>query len=178
MGIADTKSEVPVYLLMMEEVGGIRKLPILISELEAQSILIALKKHVTERPLTHELMVKMMRDLGARMVEVYINKIEDEVFYSNIVLEDLAGVRLDIDSRTSDAIALALREDVPIYVDEDILIGVQDRIVVKHTDKAPLDIITDEELDERMDKAILNEDYEMAARVRDEKKRRSAERSQ
>ncbi len=172
VGLADTKSEYPVYLLMLREVGGERALPLLIGETEAHSIMSLQGEFDREHPFLHDVMYKMIHELRATVTEVHIYKMEGEVFSAYIVLDDM-GRRMVFDALPSDGIALALRTTAPIYVEEDILNIMQERIVIRHSDDAPVEVLTEEELRERMDAAVEVEDYEKAAELRDEMKRRA-----
>lgn len=159
--------------MLLGEVGGERQLPIIIGPAEAQSTALCLKGVKTPRPLTHELFTTCLHVLGASLLRVLIYKAKEGVFYSYIYLrkkEEEEIIR--IDARTSDAVALAVRSDAPIYIYDSIL------------ERECLRIKTDEEtnqeqappadatsLKEALEKAIKEENYELAARLRDEMQR-------
>ena len=106
--------------ILLKEVEGDRIFPIIIGIFEATSIDRRVKKMPSPRPLTHDLLKSMISQLGAEVVQVVINELRNDVYYARIVL-DQNGRRLEVDSRPSDAIALAVRVHVPIYVDESVM---------------------------------------------------------
>ena len=189
-GISFSQSQTGAYALVLNEVQGSRTLPIVIGPFEAQSIAIALEESLKPpRPLTHDLFVSLAEIYGFTVKQVIIHKLIDGVFYSSLICEK-DKVEEIIDSRTSDAIALAVRFNAPIFTYENILekagfemeedaIEGQDMakedvdFVEKLFDELEkgtggLDSLTLEELNKQLDEAIANEDYEMAARIRDE----------
>ena len=191
-GISYSQTQTGAYALILEEESGLRKLPIIIGSFEAQSIALALEKDITPpRPLTHDLFVSLGEAFNLRVETVYIYKLEDGVFYSNIVFVNEKGERSEIDSRTSDAIALAVRFNAPIFAYEHVVekAGIHLEIIQDeedHIERAmnqideEIDLLEDEnfgtdfsgwtkeELENEMKKAVMNEDYELAARLRDE----------
>src|SRR5690606_14049141 len=115
-GISYSQTQTGAYALILEEELGDRKLPIIIGSFEAQSIALASEKDIrTPSPLTHDLFVSIGRAFSFKVKGMFIHKLEDGVFYNNILLEDEDGQEEEIDSRTSDAIALAVRFDAPVY---------------------------------------------------------------
>lgn len=193
--IAITQSpETPTaYALILKEINGYRSLPIIIGAFEAQSIALAMEKLPTPRPLTHDLMKSLLELFNAIVNEVYINDLRDGTFFARIIFENPP---MDIDARPSDAIALALRLDVPIYVKSDLIsqagINVPPKIFRSEKDNEPslfkpeeededefpsLEKVEStkpksrvEELQEQLEKAISEENYELAAKIRDELK--------
>lgn len=170
------------YALILGEVDGKRRLPIVIGSFEAQAIAIALEKMKPARPLTHDLFKSFAETFGVALIEVVINKFIDGVFHAVLVCDDGHNV-VEIDSRTSDAVALALRFNCPIYTTEAILkaAGVEmdaaslDEDSDENTqeeEENPWAAYSDEELEEMMKKAIEAEEYEKASQIRDELKRR------
>ena len=150
-GISYSQTQTGAYALILEEESGTRKLPIIIGSFEAQSIALALEKDLSSpRPLTHDLFLSLGSEFNISVEFVYIYKLEDGVFYSYIVFVDGNGKRSEIDSRTSDAIALAVRFNAPIFAYEEVVekAGIQ------------LDIIEDEE-DFDADDEILFEEEEI-----------------
>ena len=117
--IVDPSSNVPIVLLRSEEESS-RVLPIWIGLYEANAIALKLEGVETPRPMTHDLAVGLLETLDARMIKVVVNDLEDNTFYAQIVLE-LGGEERTLDSRPSDAIALALRTQAPIFVAESVL---------------------------------------------------------
>jgi uncharacterized protein len=189
-GISYSQTQTGAYALILEEESGTRKLPIIIGSFEAQSIALALEKDLSSpRPLTHDLFLSLGSEFNISVEFVYIYKLEDGVFYSNIVFVDGNGKRSEIDSRTSDAIALAVRFDAPIFAYEEVVekAGIQ-LDIIEEEDGDEFDQIEEdffeeeviieeesnfigwskEELEDAMKQAVMNEDYELAARLRDQ----------
>lgn len=195
-GISYSQTQNGAYALILNEVEGDRKLPIVIGAFEAQSIAIALEKEIKPpRPLTHDLFKNFADRFQIVVKQVIIHKLVDGVFYSSIICER-DGVEEIIDARTSDAIALALRFDAPIFTYKTILdkAGIFLKFSTKDEEEKDDDsIVVDEilqegetveiesgadthgyrelsleELHKELDKAVANEDYEKAAKLRDE----------
>lgn len=189
-GISYSQTQNGAYALILNEEDGERKLPIVIGAFEAQSIAIALEKDIVPpRPLTHDLFKNFAIRFGINIKQVIIHKLVDGVFYASIIaIRD--GNEEIIDARTSDAIALALRFDAPIFTYKSILekAGIYLRAPEKATepeDPAPYakEITTQKpkddfsrvnikELNRLLEEAVKNEDYEKAAKIRDEISRR------
>lgn len=194
-GISYSQTQTGAYALILEENVGGRKLPIIIGSFEAQSIALALEKDINPpRPLTHDLFVSLGKEFRLNVDSIYIYKLEDGVFYSNIVFLNEDGNRAEIDSRTSDAIALAVRFNAPIYAYENVVekAGIHLDVIEEEENirraannfEDDLDILaglesdlsdineyegwTKSELESEMEKAVKNEDYELAARLRDQ----------
>lgn len=172
------------YAVVLGEVNGVRKLPIVIGGFEAQAIAVALENMQPTRPLTHDLMKNMMIATHLELVEVLIHKINEGIFYAKLICQ-LGTDTLEIDSRTSDALALAVRFDTPIYTYESIL----DSAGLQMDDTAPKPIMKDDEkkskiktsssekslknlsiedLQKQLDEVLEQEDYIKAAQIRDE----------
>ncbi|VBB45651.1 conserved hypothetical protein [uncultured Paludibacter sp.] len=176
-------------LVLSEDEGLQRRFSVLIGESEAQSIALKLNNTLPPRPLSHDLMVSIVKMLNAKLVKVVIYNMKNDIFYSNIYLMQNNSV-IVIDARTSDAVALAVRSDAPIYINSDILdvVGtVLDAETMKRTypeketeknisldnySSSLLDVLTDEELQELLNLAINEERYEIAAEIRDEIEKR------
>ena len=175
------------YALILKEIGGERRLPIIIGTFEAQHIALELEGIKPPRPLTHDLLRNIIEQLGFSISHVYINELRDGTFFAKIKMD--VGSMEEIDSRPSDAIALALKFSVPIYVSEEVMNEVA-FIPEKEDDEEgdegnlfkPRETgASEEELDpysRKLNKlqtdlksAIENEDYEKAASIRDEIKR-------
>ncbi|GHU63405.1 hypothetical protein FACS1894123_06100 [Bacteroidia bacterium] len=175
IGITFSQIQAGAYALVLKEENGIRRIPIIIGTPEAQSIAIFLENLHPPRPLSHDLFVAILNNLQVVVKEVYIHKFEEGVFYANIVLNN--GVKdIFIDSRTSDAIALAVRVDAPIYITEEIMKQESTEIEVdafmddleQNEVEAPsLEEMEAERLQNELNKAILVEDYEKAVHIRD-----------
>lgn len=191
-GISYSQTQSGAYALVLSEVDGSRTLPIVIGAFEAQSIAIALEKEIKPpRPLTHDLFKSFADRFHIAIKQVIIHKLVDGVFYSSLICER-DKIEEIIDTRTSDAIALATRFNAPIYTYENILdkAGIYLKAKDELTDeKETLSIEklidepekassfskdTLEELNEKLNKAVQNEDYELAARIRDEITKRTS----
>ena len=191
-GISYSQTQNGAYALILSEMEGERKLPIVIGAFEAQSIAIALEKEIRPpRPLTHDLFKNFSDRFEIVVKQVIIHKLVDGVFYSSLICER-DKIEEIIDARTSDAIALALRFHAPIFTYKNILdkAGVYLKGDGKHEEENDKEsIIADElfseevepkssgsdykklslsELNNMLEKAVNSEDYEKAARIRDE----------
>jgi len=188
-GISYSQTQSGAYALVLSEVEGTRTLPIVIGAFEAQSIAIALEKEIKPpRPLTHDLFKTFADRFHIIIKQVIIHKLVDGVFYSSLICER-DKIEEIIDTRTSDAIALATRFDAPIFTYENILDKAGIYLKMKDSlsdDEDPLSIenLIDEptsekketsfskdtlkQLNEKLNNAIQQEDYELAAKIRDE----------
>lgn len=170
MGVSEAKPDNDIYLLMLEEVDGSRKLPIIIGGFEAKSILIALQKVELKRPIVYDLMLDMMNRCDIDLVRVDVVRKSGEAYFSKLVIMN-GDEELQLDSRTSDSVALAVRYNAPIYVEEEILEEVKDRVQIRHTDDAPVHMLFDEELEEALQRAIASENYERAQEIKNRMKK-------
>ena len=185
-GISYSQTQNGAYALILTEMQGERKLPIVIGTNEAQSIAIAIEKEIKPpRPLTHDLFKNFCVRFDIKIKQVIIHKLVDGVFYSSVICER-DGIEEIIDSRSSDAIALAIRFEAPIYTYENILekAGVIIKVEKEIDERSLLkELFADEnseiecselkekttkELEELLKIAIQNENYESAAKIRDE----------
>ncbi len=161
------------YIMLLGEVDGGRQMPVVVGPAEAQAIALALKGYTPPRPFTHDLFVSLCSGLSVRLDCVYIYKVKEGVFYSYLYFTN-NGERICIDSRTSDAVALALRFQAPIYTSQQII---EKECVDWSKEGVPVSIsitaITVEQLEESLQKAIDEENYELAAQIRDEINRRN-----
>lgn len=180
VGMSYSQLQNGAYALILGEVDGKRRLPIVIGSFEAQAIAIALEKMKPARPLTHDLFKSFAETFGVALIKVIINKFIEGVFHAVLVCDDGHNV-VEIDSRTSDAVALALRFNCPIYTTEAILkaagVEMDAKVLDEEDDNTEIEnnpwaSYTDEELEEMMKKAIEDEEYEKASQIRDELKRR------
>lgn len=184
LGLSVSQTQSGAYALVLAEEEGERRIPIIIGPVEAQAIAIQLEGLKPPRPLTHDLIKNMALAFDIALLEVTIYKLEEGIFYSELLCE-MNGKEIRIDSRTSDAVALALRFRCPIYTSEEIL--EKAGIVLQGEDEnSPVKSFLDEdeyeetssgssyaqystsELQELLDDAIQNEDYEKASIIRDE----------
>ena len=188
-GISYSDNTSGAFALILQETNGSRKLPIVIGGFEAQAIAIGLEKKIkTSRPLTHELFKSFAEKFGIKFNHIIISKLKDGVFFSNIVCENNDNV-IKIDSRTSDAIALSIRFNAPIFVKKDILdeagfdddekyseeINFTDNNFFKdensnksYVKSKDIKKISTNNIKKMLENSLQNEDYEMAARLRDE----------
>jgi len=120
MGLSSSPSSGGAYALLLKEVYGVRRLPIIIGGFEAQSIALELEGIKPPRPLTHDLIKSLIDNLGATVQEVVINELKENTFYAKITLE-FSSLTTEIDARPSDAIAIAVRTKSLIYVSEDVM---------------------------------------------------------
>jgi bifunctional DNase/RNase len=180
MGISYSQTQSGAYALLLIEENGNRRIPIIIGGFEAQAIVIKLENLEPPRPLTHDLFKKFADQFNITVMEVMIYKLEEGVFFSRLVCNN-GEKEYSIDSRTSDAVAIALRFDCPIYISEDILEKAQltnspsetelttaNDNKNKHVSSTKYGTFTDEELYKMIDDAVKTEDYEKAAAIRDE----------
>ncbi len=203
IGITYNQIESGVYALILQEDGGERRIPIIIGYPEAQSIECKLQDISTPRPLTHDIMARIFEEFGMSLVEVEIRKLPNGVFAADLVVEDSLGNRKTIDSRSSDAIALALRCDTPIYTSQKVIEEAgftadnprKDRSRAERnvagnattaesltppnkekeladSQKTILRRMSVSELNRSMEQAVESEDYEQAARIKEELQRR------
>ncbi|WP_111706373.1 bifunctional nuclease family protein [Lutibacter citreus] len=193
-GISYSQTQSGAYALVLSEVKGNRTLPIVIGAFEAQSIAIALEKEIKPpRPLTHDLFKTFADRFQIIIKQVIIHKLVDGVFYSSLICER-DKIEEIIDTRTSDAIALATRFDAPIFTYENILDkagiylkmkdelnpGTEDEIeiekILETTETVEKSSFTGDslkQLNEKLEQAVENEDYELAAKIRDEINKRT-----
>lgn len=199
IALSSSVTQLQSYAVVLGEVGGLRKLPIVIGSFEAQSIAVALEQIKPSRPLTHDLMTNLMDTFNINLMEVVIYRLSEGIFYANLVCEK-DGETLEIDSRTSDAVALAIRNGCPIYTYEQILneaAGISEGATIMPNIEAPSDKekspepaakpikkstsgstlthYTVTELQDMMQKALDSEDYDLAIQIRDELKKRGVE---
>lgn len=178
LGLSTSPSSGGAYALILKEVNGNRRLPIIIGAFEAQSIALEMEGIKPPRPLTHDLMKNIIDTFGVSLQDVFINELRDGTFYAKITIEGVNDSQ-EVDSRPSDAIALAVRYGVPIFVSDEVLneAGIaaeageeeagaspkvdQPAAMKKHTSKL-------EQLQTSLKEAIEREEYEKAAKLRDD----------
>jgi bifunctional DNase/RNase len=194
LGISYSQTQSGAYALILVEDKGERRVPIIIGGFEAQAIVIKLENLEPPRPLTHDLFKSFASEFNISIIEVMIYKLEEGVFYSRLLCSN-GEKEISIDSRTSDAVALALRFGCPVYITEEILdkAGItitptesepsadtdsdSDSDSLFETGGSKYDTYSDEELYKMIDEAVSTEDYERAAAIRDEiEKRKKADR--
>lgn len=190
LGLSSSQSQTGSFALVLGETEGNRRLPIIIGMFEAQAIAIEIEKIIPNRPMTHDLFKSFANNFHYTVEEIIISDLKEGVFFAKIVCSD--GLKkLDIDARPSDAIAIGLRFDSPIYTYESILaeagIVLTDeaeeekaeaekepqRVRKEAGKKEDLKNYSVEKLNELLKDAIDKEDYERAAKIRDELSRRN-----
>ena len=159
------------YALVLEEVEGGRKLPIIIGHLEAQAIKVMMVKYQAPRPLTHDLFPTLTIHLGATLKQIVIYKAKDGVFYSYLYF-DKEGEEFKIDARTSDAVALALRYKCPMYTTKSIMDSEHLHEMGQGKFSVPISSVSLQMLEEALQSAIEKEEYEQASQLRDEIRKR------
>ena len=186
IGMSYSQSQSGAYALIMGEHKGIRRLPIIIGGFEAQAIAVELEKMKPSRPLTHDLFKNFAEHYNIFIKEVIIDKFMEGVFFAKLICMQ-GDEESEIDARTSDAVALAIRFRCPIYTYENImseagivmdekadeLINEEKDPLVGESDAGEFETNTVDELNEMLKHAIDNEEYEKASRIRDEIKKRS-----
>ncbi|MEX1192184.1 MAG: bifunctional nuclease family protein [Brumimicrobium sp.] len=188
VGLSYSQTQSGAYALVLSEVDGNRRLPIIIGGFEAQAIAIELENMTPTRPLTHDLFKNFAVDFGIKVKEVIIYNLVEGIFYSKLICEQ-DGKEKEIDARTSDAIALGVRFKCPVFTYESILgsAGIKleegddldspvevDPSEKKQSDKSNLSDLTIKELEVQLEGAVENEDYELASKLRDEINRRTS----
>lgn len=192
LGLSYSQTQSGAYALVLSEAEGSRRIPIIIGAVEAQAIAIQLEGLKPPRPLTHDLFLNTAVAFNIDIVEVFINKLEEGIFYAEMICQQ-NETRITIDSRTSDAIALALRFECPVYTTEAIIekagivldfeeepeigneniIPQSDILSPEDKDEENYTSLSVEELNAMLKDAIAEENYEKASEIRDEIKRRS-----
>lgn len=187
LGLSYSQTQAGAYALILSVNDSDERIPIIIGGFEAQSIAIQLENLKPPRPLTHDLFHSMSQDFGIGLKEVFIHRLEEGIFYSKLYFEKDGQTKI-LDSRTSDAVALALRFGSPIFTTADIVrkAGIVLKITEDLNDLSA-DLQTTKpsepvagyknysvsELETLMDEAIRNEDYEKASIIRDEIKKQT-----
>ncbi|ADV43508.1 bifunctional nuclease family protein [Bacteroides helcogenes] len=174
LNISNSQAQAGAYALMLGEVDGERQLPVIIGASEAQAMVIELKGIVPPRPLTHNLFASVLEILGVKLMRVLIYKVDNGVFYSYLYMKEDETI-LRIDARTSDAVALALRMNAPIFIYEDILeaerIKTEESSDSENKETGRENLLKKDTLDllkEALQKAVEEENYERAALLRDQ----------
>ncbi len=170
--VAQTKS----YAVVLAEVDGVRELSIVIGDAEARAIAIAIEHMPMPRPLTHDLLINMMDQFNIELKEVFIYKLEEGTFYAYLNCHQY-GEEIAIDARTSDALAVAVRVNCPIFIDDQILkIASKKTKETKASEKTaqnPYAAMSTAELQAELDMYLENEEYDKAIPIRDEINRRN-----
>lgn len=188
LGLSSSQSDVGHFALVLAETDGNRRLPIIIDGYQARAIALELEKIKPNRPMTHDLFVSIAKTFGIELKEVVITELREGIFYARLTFE-FEGEYYEIDSRTSDAVAIGVRFDVPIYTTEAVLAVAGIEVKDSDSDDADDFFSNDDEAESlesaedsieeteqdrletlrtEMNNAISDEDYERAARLRDE----------
>ncbi len=183
VGLSYSQAQSNSYALVLGEVYGKRRLPIVIGHYEAQAIALELEKMKPSRPLTHDLFYNFAKTFGINIVEVMITKFHEGIFYATLMCDNGVVIN-EIDSRTSDAVALSIRFRCPIFTTEEIMSAAG----ILFEDEEPAIETADEstadepisalrslglaELEAELQQAVDDEDYERASLIRDEIKKR------
>jgi bifunctional DNase/RNase len=181
LGLSSSPSTGGAYAILLKEINGNRRLPIIIGAFEAQAIALEIEGIKPPRPLTHDLLKQIVDNLGAVVVEVVIDELRENTFYAKIILE-VSGLTNEIDARPSDAIALAVRTQSPIFVSDTVMESAAfvpseegdkgemeqepEPDVIPKTKEAKLAALQD-----KLREALDAEEYERAAKLRDDIKR-------
>ncbi|WP_162426564.1 bifunctional nuclease family protein [Pontibacter pudoricolor] len=192
LGLSSSQSQTGSFALVLGERDGNRRLPIIIGMFEAQSIAIQIEKINPNRPLTHDLFKSFAEQVNVSITEVLISDLKEGVFYSKIMCTD-GEKEFELDARPSDAIAIGLRFGVPIYTVESVLseagiilsdleeeeeeseeaATVKSTSTVSGSSKEPLHETSVDDLNKMLNDALEKEDYEKAAKIRDELNKRN-----
>lgn len=192
LGLSPSQSQAGSFALVLGEELGNRRLPIIIGVFEAQAIAVQIENIVPNRPMTHDLFKSFADAMNYTLKEIIISDLKEGIFYAKIICKD-SLVEVEVDARPSDAIAIGLRFDIPIYTYEAILSEagiisntnpeeeeedddqetIKETISAKNTSKDQLSDLSYDELQRMLDDALSREDYEKAAKVRDEMGRRN-----
>jgi bifunctional DNase/RNase len=183
LGLSSSPSTGGAYAILLKEIEGVRRLPIIIGAFEAQAIALEIEGIKPPRPLTHDLLKQIIDSLGGSVLEVIISELRENTFYAKIVLE-VSGLTNEIDARPSDAIALSVRTQAPIYVSEPVLetagfipseenekeltrkIDANDDLQLPKSKEAKI-----ASLQNKLREALEAEEYERAAKIRDDIKK-------
>jgi uncharacterized protein len=174
--LSSSESQAGNYVLILEDQEGKRRIPIIIGQSEAQSIAIAIEQMKPIRPMTHDLMLNLIQAMGGKLKEIQIHRLDDGYFYADLVLEK-EGLELRIDARPSDAIALAIRCDAPIFTYNSVIeeSGIWTESLEVRQKKGSLAEYSLLELEDLLLRVIAKEDFESASKIRDYIEQRRAE---
>jgi hypothetical protein len=181
LGLSTSPSSAGAYALILKEIDGNRRLPIIIGAFEAQSIALEMEGIKPPRPLTHDLLKNVIEAMDVTLQEVFIHELRDGTFFAKITIETLTDLK-EIDSRPSDAIALAIRFGVPVYVADSIMEEAGITLDTESTSETPASDLPPEiqrhesrleHLQNVLKEAIDKEEYEKAAKLRDQMRKLS-----
>lgn len=183
LGLSSSPSTGGAYAILLKEINGTRRLPIIIGAFEAQAIALEIEGIKPPRPLTHDLLKNVIDNLGSVVTEILIDELRENTFYAKIILE-VSGLTNEIDARPSDAIALSVRAQAPIYVSETVMETAafipsddpEEKEEPKGTEVREKEIPNSKEaklasLQNKLREALDAEEYERAAKLRDDIKK-------
>jgi len=185
LGLSTSPSSGGAYALILNEIEGKRRLPIIIGTFEAQAIALELEHIKPPRPMTHDLLKNVIQSFNAQLKQIFINDLSEGTFYARIIY-DMNGEQMEQDARPSDAIALAIRFNAPIFVadsileeagilsessEDDIESDISSEPSEEAAEEAKGDISKIDALKRDLEKAIEKEEYEKAAKLRDQIKK-------
>ena len=188
LGLSSSPSTGGAYAILLKEVDGNKRLPIIIGAFEAQAIALEIEGIKPPRPLTHDLLKQLTDSLGATVLEIIVDELRDNTFYAKIVLE-VSGFSQEIDARPSDAIALAVRAQAPIYVSDTVMANAAFTPTEETEEASTSNIVSESSepkkpatkeaklaaLHNKLREAIEGEEYERAAKIRDQIKNLTSE---
>ncbi|MEN0003287.1 MAG: bifunctional nuclease family protein [Bacteroidota bacterium] len=184
IALANSESQPNSFVVILKEESGERRLPVVIGGFEAQAIAIAIENIKPNRPLTHDLFKNTLVTLGIDLEEIIISDLKHGIFYATLICRQANGDIVELDSRTSDALALAVRFGCPIYAYEFILSeagialeGTSEEPIASTQavqKEPPLTKFSTEDLEKKLEEALGQENYERAAQIRDELNRRES----
>ncbi len=194
LGLSSSQSQSDSFALILEEEEGNRRLPIIIGRFEAQAIAIEIEKVTSTRPMTHDLFKSLATQFQFKLNEIVISDLREGIFYAEMIyVDEREGKKVIVDARPSDAIAIGLRFDAPIFTTDTIMreAGITttnseegEALEQEESAKEPkkkktkkkavsLEAMSVTELEAEMEKAVADEDYEKAAKIRDEMNKRN-----
>jgi len=188
LGLSSSPSTGGAYAILLREIDGSKRLPIIIGAFEAQAIALEIEGIKPPRPLTHDLLKQLTDSLGATVIEIVIDELRDNTFFAKIILE-ISGFSQEIDARPSDAIALAVRTQAPIYVAAAVMDAAAFVPSEETDEQTSSNVISDKTdsktpaskeakiaaLHNKLREAIEGEEYERAAKIRDQIKNLTSE---
>jgi uncharacterized protein len=183
LGLSSSPSTGGAYAILLKEVNGNRRLPIIIGAFEAQAIALEIEGIKPPRPLTHDLLKQVIDNLGASVMEILVDELRENTFYAKVLLE-VSGLTNEIDARPSDAIALAVRAQAPIFISEMVMetaafLPSDETEETEEKGESETEVPKTKEakiaaLQDKLREALDAEEYERAAKLRDDIKRLSS----
>ncbi len=176
LGITYSQIKDGVYAMILAQKDGVYRIPVVVGIAEAQSIAVKLEGVTTQRPLVYDLFVSFSQAFGVNIKEVFINRFEEGIFFSEVKFVDQQGSEVVLDARTSDAIAIAMRSGVPIYTTQELMVeagfipegeGIKEgEVIDKIVESVDIKSLPTDKLRELMDRCVELEDYEVASEIK------------